>query len=383
MFTQLEFQRSFLCDSRKILCVGVWLATLSLLSLTSCAPPAPPEVKPAEAPAANNEFLKEIDTELDLTLRHRRLNTDDHGAWQILHGVLAYSRAFPIEVGRGGPLKPALQFGMDGGKIHGWTFQPGDVLDAKTNRVGLRAIVEPGTRKGQGHPDQWLAIMSQCDVPISQKLIVNGREFGLQDLIDQILLDVPYNTNREWSWTLSGLTKYLPTSATWKASDGQMWSIERLVALEVEQEINSSACGGTHRLMGMAIAIKRHKAAGGTMTPIWQQAERVVQEHIARALEYQNPDGSFSANYLRRPGTSSDVAQVLAASGHVLEFLTVAMSDEQLRQPAVARGVQHMCRLLRETRHVALECGALYHAVHGVVLYRQRIFGPREFSMES
>lgn len=378
MSKPLKYQRYFLSNSRQTFRWSGVVLALTLTGLSSCTPPAPPVEKPAEAPTANEAFLREIDTELDLTLRHRRLNTDDHGAWQILHGVLAYSREFPIEIGRGGPLKPALQFGIDGGKINGWTFQPGDVLDPKTNRIGLRAIVEPGTRKGQGHPDQWLAIMSQCDVPIDQKLIVNGREFTLRDLIDQILLDVPYNTNREWSWTLSGLTKYLPTSATWKASDGQTWSIERLVALEVEQEINSSACGGTHRLMGMAVALKRHKAAGGTMTPVWQQAERIVQENIARALEYQNPDGSFSANYLRRPGTSSDVAQVLAASGHVLEFLTVAMTDEQLRQPAVARGVQHTCHLLRETRQVALECGALYHAVHGVVLYRQRIFGKKQ-----
>ena len=34
---------------------------------------------------------------------------------------------------------------------------------------------------------------------------------------------------REYSWTLIALNRYLPTDATWTASDGQTWSIERLV----------------------------------------------------------------------------------------------------------------------------------------------------------
>jgi hypothetical protein len=365
-------------DARSLAAIG--LLSLSLL-VTGCSPPPPPPPPTAETPAIGNRLLQELDQELDLTLQYRRLNTVDHGAWQILHGVLAYQQSFPIEVGRGGPLKPALQYGFDGGDIHGWTFQPGDTLDAATGRVGLRAIVEPGTRKGQGHPDQWLAIMSQCNIPATQTLQVGGRSFTVQDLIDQILRDVPFNANREWSWTLSGLTKYLPTSAEWTASDGQRWSIEKLVQLEVEQEINSSACGGTHRLMGMAVALKRHRAAGGAVTGVWQDADQLIQEHIRRALDFQNPDGSFSSNYLRRPGTSADVAQLLASSGHVLEFLTVSMSDEQLRQPSVARAVQHTCRLLQQTRGIALECGALYHAVHGLVLYRERIFGPRPYTI--
>ena len=38
----------------------------------------------------------------------------------------------------------------------------------------------------------------------------------------------------------------------------------------------------------------------------------------------------------------------------------------------VQRAAEHMCELFRNTRDVPLECGALYHAAHGLVLFRER-----------
>ena len=39
-----------------------------------------------------------------------------------------------------------------------------------------------------------------------------------------------------------------------------------------------------------------------------------------------------------------------------------------------------MCDLFRKTEKLPLECGALYHAAHGLVLYRERVFGPHDWS---
>jgi hypothetical protein len=350
-----------------------WLAIL----MAGCVPPEPPpDAPPASAsPQSAVSLREEIDEVLDMTLKLRRLNTEDHGAWQIMHGVLAYQQAFPVRLGRTGEERPALEFAMQGGPIVGWTFQPGDLLDPKTGRVGLRGVVEPGTKKGQGHPDQWLAIMSQCEIGADQTLIAGGRSFTLQDLIDQVKRDVPYNVNQEWSWTLAGLTRYLPTSAQWTAADGQTWSIERLVQAELDQNVDESACGGTHRLMGLATALKRHRNSGGKVVGVWIEASQAVQGGVSRALEYQNSDGSFSSNFFRRPGISADLGVALGSSGHILEFLAVAMTDEQLAQPQVALAARYMCALFQQTRDMALECGALYHAAHGLLLYRERVFG--------
>ena len=67
----------------------------------------------------------------------------------------------------------------------------------------------------------------------------------------------------------------------------------------------------------------------------------------------------------------------LSTTGHILEFLALAMPQQQLADPWVARATGYLCQLFRQTQDVALECGALYHAAHGLVLYRERIYGTR------
>ena len=366
--------------------IGILAPGLALIvsGMVGCAPPPPELRQPVAAPtiASDAQLQRELDEVLDFTLQSRQLNTVEHGAWQVLHGVLAYQQEFPVRVGESGPDQSAIGYVTEGGELRGWTLQPGDILDEESGRRGLRAVVEPGTRKGQGHADQWLAVLAQAELPRDYPVTMGGQTYTMDQFIRQVQRDIPYNAEEEWSWTLIGLTKYVPTSAEWTAADGEIWSIERMVQAEIDQDIDSSACGGTHRLIGVATALNRRRAEGGAMTGVWQRAERIIQEAIVRALELQNPDGSFSAQYLRRPASSPDMSIVLGSSGHVLEFLAVAMTDEQLRNPQVQLAVQQLCGLFRDTKDLSLECGALYHAAHGLVLYRERVFGPREYRWE-
>jgi hypothetical protein len=201
----------------------------------------------------------------------------------------------------------------------------------------------------------------------------------MSDYVAQVQWDVPRNVEREYSWTLIGLTTYLPTSAQWTAQDGQTWSIERLMEIELQHDLAGSACGGTHRLIGLTTALNRHLSQGGQLDGVWRQAEQRIQQATADARRYQNPDGSFSTNYFHRPGHSPDLAQNMSASGHVLEFLTLALTDAQLREPWVRRAAEQLCGVFEDTGELPLVCGALYHAAHALVLYRQRVFGPRSF----
>jgi hypothetical protein len=57
----------------------------------------------------------------------------------------------------------------------------------------------------------------------------------------------------------------------------------------------------------------------------------------------------------------------------------LATSDQQLKESWIRQAAINLCDLLQSTKDVALECGALYHAAHGLVLYRARIFGPRRY----
>lgn len=338
--------------------------------------------KSAELPS-DDEIQKKLDEALDLTFEKRHLNLDDHAAWQIVHGILAFDRAFEIELDKkSGKRVSALDYLLDGGAMKGWTMQPGIMLDEATGRRGLKAVVEGGTKAGQGHYDQWLGYLADCNLKPDQTIKSADHVYTMADYVRQVEYDVPQNVEQEFSWTLMALTTYHPTDYEWTASDGEKWSIAKLVEIECGHDLNASPCGGGHRLVGLTMALNRHLAQGGKIEGPWKLADDKIKESIVNARQYQNPDGSLSSNYLARGGATTDIALSLHASGHILEFLTLALNDAQLREPWVKMAVLNMCSLLKKTKDLPLECGALYHAAHGLVVYRERVFGERQYPRE-
>jgi hypothetical protein len=136
-------------------------------------------------------------------------------------------------------------------------------------------------------------------------------------------------------------------------------------------------------MTGLTMAFNRHVAAGKPVTGAWKKLSDRINECIDKARQYQNSDGSLSSNYFARPGKSADLAICMGSAGHVLEFLATAMDKDQLQQPWVKRATLDMCKTFRKTKPVDVECGALFHAAHGLVLYREKVFGPRTFAKDS
>jgi hypothetical protein len=329
------------------------------------------------APAPSGDALRDlIDQTLDFTEHGREMSLEKHAAWQILHGVLAFGEKF--EMVAGGKKEVAVDWVLDGKPMKGWTLV--------VTPQGVQATIEPG-KYGQGHEEQWLAILSQCDVPASRKLIVGGREFQVRDMIKQAMYDC-YD-GKEASWTVIALSKHLdPIEQTWVARDGETWTVERLMRMEAgpvddeeagQELILSGACGGTHRLIGLSIALnnyrKQHPDAplqGG-----WEAARRRIEWAADQAKANQLPSGAFSIAFFFRPSNSANLDEHLAATGHILEFLAFALPKERLQEPWVEKAVVYLCKLLDRTKGIDLECGSLYHAAHGLVLYREKVFGPR------
>ena len=356
----------------------ILLAATSSVLVPGCST-APSETEIPSEPLAelpdDAALLATLDEVIDWNRENRLLNLQDHAAWQVLHGIVAYGRALPIEKEPGGERVMAVDYLLGGGAMNGWDLRPGIVLDAETDRRGLIAELEFGSKTGQGHADQWLGYMAYCGLQASETIVAGDRTYTIEDFIRQVQWDVPRVPNQEYSWTLMGLSSYLPTTAAWEAQDGRTWSIEKLVEIETQQDVATSACGGTHRLFALCAAVNNHVAAGHPLEGVWEAANRKILDSVQAARQYQNSNGSFSSNYFRRGGRTADLALDLGVSGHVLEFLMLALTDEQLSEPWVKRGVVHVCDVLQKTRAVPLECGALYHAIHALILYRQRVFG--------
>ncbi len=241
----------------------------------------------------------------------------------------------------------------------------------------MDVLLGPGNGSGQGHEDQWLAVLSQCGLEPDDPVVYRGKNYTIDDLVNQAKWDI--HDGMEASWTVIGLTEYLPLDADWTAKDGSQWTIERIMAMEAKQDLDESACGGSHRLIGMTMALARYVNEGRTPRDGWAQAEKVIDDTIDVAKKYQQPNGAFSSSYFRRASSTPDVAKSIGTTGHTLEFLALALREEELSEPWMTRAVAQLCGLLETTRDMPVECGALYHAAHGLQVYRLRRFGQREF----
>lgn len=351
----------------------VWALTALLLLAAGCGGPLdkpPPAAVPDRA-----DLCRRIDTVLAQARDGRRLDAAVNGAWQAVHGILAFGRDLPLA--HDGQVSSAVDYLLGGGPIAGWLLRPGT--------PGLVAVVEEGSTTGQGHPDQWLGYLSQCGVadggpgivdglPLDTRLVVGGREYTLGDLFAQARHDL--RPGQEASWTLMALAAYLPPDASWTSGDGRRWTTDEVVRMEAESDIFGAACGGAHRLYGLATAVNAYRAAHPEAPPPdsgWAVAEEVLEDCIDRARRFQQPDGSFSVHQFERPAASPDVSATLSATGHVFEVLALVLDDESLAEPWIERAALRLVTLLERTSDLDLECGGLYHAAHGLAIYRRRI----------
>lgn len=306
---------------------------------------------------------------LQIEKQTRGLSTMLNGAWQIFHGILAFGSEFEVDTPSGRQI--ALDYFRAGGTCNGFEPRIGDRIEM-TDRFGLRVDLQPTTKVGQGHRDQWLAVVAQAGLPIDATWKVSDQIFTIDDWVRQAEWDIPLNYEAEFSWTLIPLSYYRPTDYRWKARDGSTYSTELLLDLEREHDLAASVCGGTHRLIGIATAVRNRVSEGKTLTGAWEKARSHLDAAIELARENQNPDGSYSTSYFHRSGWCNDLGETLGTTGHVLEFLAMSADRETLESEWVRRSVYQLCDVLRQCRGVDLECGVLYHALHGLVEYQRQ-----------
>ncbi|HEY1601195.1 MAG TPA: hypothetical protein VGG64_16450 [Pirellulales bacterium] len=297
----------------------------------------------------------------------KHLNTRDHNPWEVMHSIVAYG--VHSQLNRSGP---------DGAPVNAisWLCWNGDchgtrILEANGNRLAARKGPQV-----QGHPGQFLAILAQSCVATNCPIKVGDQRFTLVDLIESEKLGCQAGT--ELTFKLISLTYYLDVDAHWTNSAGQEWSIERLVREEMSQPVIGAACGGTHRLMGLAYAVRKREESGLPMTGEFRRAKKYLDEYHRYTLtKLQNSDGSFSTEWFKAPGARPDIGRRIQTSGHILEWLSYSLPLDMLEDPRVVKTVEYLTNVLHEGEEREWEVGPLGHGLHSLAIYDSRVFKPR------
>lgn len=360
--------------------IGLALGAAVVVLYTSCAPVEPPSrnsegAAATSGPAPEPEQLAHMPKPLQggpririeaavQNVRERELLTTN-GFWTIFHGILGLGPGVTLTNPETRERINAIEYICSGGELRGLAFLP--------TKWGLDVQTGP-MMVGQGHQDQFIAEMAQWGMPIDQKFVVLGKDYTFRDFVRHAQMRARTNANQELSWAIVIIAQYLGTDLTWTNGHGEKLHFDDIVRYELDQSVDQAACGGTHRLFGLTWAYHLHLLKGGKTEGVWKDVVAKTQKHRDLAKQYQNRDGSFSTNFFRGPGDAADKQLRINTTGHTLEWLSLALSDAELREQWMQDAANALSLMILDQQGAPIEGGSLYHAVHGLLLYYARVY---------
>ncbi len=297
----------------------------------------------------------------------RYLTADMHTPWQIIHGLLAYRQDFQLKLKDSDKKINAIEWASSGVNFRGESLFQKTVFGGRAHPFSQIFYFE-------GHPTQFMAYLTMCRLPPSHEFkTASGEVVTVQDIINNAKMEVTRAPDVEMTWTLWALAHYLEPTAQWVNKKGEHWSMEELLRVELRNAIYDSPCGGTHSLFAIAYARNAHLQSRQPLRGVWLEADQKIQRFIAEAKALQNSDGSFSKHYFKGRDFSNDFNTRITGSGHMIEWLMVALPQSRLSEPWVQNGIRCVAQDLIDNRQQSAECGPLYHAVDGLQIFRERM----------
>jgi hypothetical protein len=372
----------------------LWLAvSVAALSVLACVPGGSPVESareapaqlPAPSPAEATRALSlpggpraRVEAAIE-NVRNRELTTAN-GFWTVFHGILGLGPGVMLRKSdsKTGEKVNALDYICKGGELRGLRILPTrHGLDVPWPNGPQGVNIPQGV--GQGHQDQFVAEMGQWGMPPDRKFVVDGKTYTFMDFVNHSQMRARLNANQELSWAILLIAQYKGLDASWTNTEGEALRLEDLVRYEADASVEQAPCGGTHRLFGLSWVYHMHLQQGGKTEGVWKDIADKTAKYRDRARKYQNADGSFSTKYFDGPEKSPNKQAQISTSGHILEWLALALTDQELRQQWVQDAANAVSLMILDLQDQSIDGGALYHAVHGLQIYHARAFGRSSF----
>ncbi len=327
------------------------------------------------AQAGADDELASLLVRVDLALskvQARQLNSREHTPWVVMHAVIAFENDVEVFDVDANTKLGAVEYLCGHARYDGLRIfrdQGGEpALPTRGLHYGLKKSF-----RVQDHVDQYLMAFADAHVPLDTPILAEGgRKFRVGDLLTAAKLD--FRKDQELGWTLVATSTYVPAGESWTARSGKAYRVEDIVALAVKRDARRETEGGSHHLYGIAYALdRRRRTHPGALTGPWADARAYLDLHIELARKHQQADGSFSAAMFRASEAAGSPREMVWATGHTLEWLTVAMTSGRLKERWVQRSVGSLAETLQNHPVEALSEGGWYHAAHALRRYQERV----------
>jgi len=287
-----------------------------------------------------------------------------HTPWELTHAAIGLGMGSPMLDLDGKNRISLEQYFFDDSHHFG---SPIFKLEGSDLTIRLAAFVG----EMEGHDCQFLAYFALTGVALDTVIRLSGRNFEVSDLVEAAKRRFHPEAYKDVAYVLIAMSHYLSLKERWTNVYGKEMSIETLLNLAVEQDDRVGACGGTHRLFGLALALRRFEGEFVPSVSPWKEATAVLKSQLVRLRSGRDSDGSIRPSVIHM--RDSDRWQDrLYSTGHSMEWAAVYLSDGELQADWVQNAVKYLIRTLNSNRG-ADATGSRYHALHALRLYRQRI----------
>jgi len=296
----------------------------------------------------------------------RALKSDANTPWVVMHGVVAFEKDLEVLDVATGKKMNAIEYLTKHAKFEGKLIYQdvAGVPTLKTRGKGDKSFLI------QDHVDQFLFAYADAGVSLDHEILSrSGRKFTVADKLKYAKKG--FQDDQELGWTIVATSTYLPFGEQWKADSGKKYRTEDIMALAIKRDPRRETEGGPHHLYGVAYALNAYLKQGGKLKGTWEQARAYLDKYVALTKEYQQADGAFSGSVFFRASRPRTPRQLVSSTGHALEWLSVALSAEQLKEEWVIKAVERLVSDMEKFPTEVFSDGGLYHAAHALRRFRE------------
>ena len=177
--------------------------------------------------------------------------------------------------------------------------------------------------------------------------MVGGRAHKIRAMLEQAKWDI--YPGMEATWTLMAFSTYLGLNESWQNKHGEDWTLERIVGAEAgEIKVNGnrvnageSACGGSHRLFGLSVALNRYlketqlevnELKGG-----WRAANDVLEAAKKKRASFSSRTARSRCIILSGRARPARLRSGSARRGHLFEVMATCMTKKELERRGWSR----------------------------------------------
>lgn len=324
-------------------------------------------------PSFARSVPKSLESRIDKVIEKahaRPLRSDANTPWVVMHAVVAFEDDLEVfDVESGGKLN-AIDYLTHHAKFEDKMIYQ-DVMGVPTLNTrgkGDKSFLV------QDHVDQFLFAYADAGVKLDREIVSRtGRKFTVQDKLN--FAKKGFRENQELGWTLVAVSTYVPFDEEWKADTGKKYRVKDIMRLAIQRDPRRETEGGPHHLYGVAYALGKYLDQGGELVGVWKDAKKYLDKYVAITKEYQQKDGAFSAAVFFRAARPRTPRQLISSTGHALEWMSVALSPNDLRQDWVLKAVDRLVVDMEKFPTEVFSDGGLYHAAHALRRFREATGG--------